>query len=296
MQIRICNFAEEDLPILVGLLNKTYRDSYEFVRYSEGELRSRIQEGKLKILMAVDDGKILGSATYNDGYWGEEIRWVIVNENSNRKAIGNELVKEAEKCVNGEKVFTVVDAGSPAINDWAERGYKLEGGLYHMIATLDGEKPLPTVPEGISLRSLKHGEEKEFVDAVNAGFGFERVQSSTIEKWKIDASPFSEEWIHVAEIGGKIVSVVVSKPDVDYNKVFRGKRGYLGPAATLSEHRNKNLASALTSKAMNFLFKKGMNSVALHTSEQNPQSAALLNKLGFRIGHHWKFMRKYLKC
>ncbi|NWG10256.1 GNAT family N-acetyltransferase [Candidatus Bathyarchaeota archaeon] len=295
MLIQIRNFTEEDLPILLDLLNKTYRSSYEFVPYTEERLRARIQEGKFKILMVVEDGKILGSATYNDGYWGEEIRWVMVNETPNRKTIENELVKEAEKCVKGEKVFTVLDAESPAIIDWIERGYRFEGGLYHMVARLDGEKLLPMVLEGVSLRSLKHDEEKEFVEAVNAGFGLERVQLGAIQKWKVEDSPFSEEWIHVAEIGGKIVSVVVSRPDVDYNKAFNGKRGYLGPAATLPEHRNNNLASALTCRAMNFLFRKGMNSVALHTSEQNLPSVALLNRLGFETGHHWKFMRKYLK-
>jgi ribosomal protein S18 acetylase RimI-like enzyme len=86
----------------------------------------------------------------------------------------------------------------------------------------------------------------------------------------------------------------VAKRDANYNRFFRGNRGYFGPAATIPECRGKNLASALTRRAMNFLFNKGMNSVALYTSEQNVASLALLQKLGFRIGHHWKFMRKEL--
>jgi RimJ/RimL family protein N-acetyltransferase len=45
---------------------------------------------------------------------------------------------------------------------------------------------------------------------------------------------------------------------------------------------------------MNFLFEKGMNSAALYTSEQNVASVTLLQKIGFKIGHHWKFMRKNL--
>jgi len=43
---------------------------------------------------------------------------------------------------------------------------------------------------------------------------------------------------------------------------------------------------------MNFLFEKGMDSVALYTTEQNIPSVTLLRKLGFKIGRHWKFMRK----
>jgi RimJ/RimL family protein N-acetyltransferase len=45
---------------------------------------------------------------------------------------------------------------------------------------------------------------------------------------------------------------------------------------------------------MNFLFEKGMNSVALYASEQNAASMSLLQRIGFRINHHWKFMRKDL--
>ncbi|MEM2780808.1 MAG: GNAT family N-acetyltransferase, partial [Candidatus Bathyarchaeia archaeon] len=70
------------------------------------------------------------------------------------------------------------------------------------------------------------------------------------------------------------------------------KRGYLGPAATLSEFRGKNLASALTRKAMNFLYEKGMDTVSLYTFEGNIPSITLLKKLGFKVQHHWKFMHK----
>jgi ribosomal protein S18 acetylase RimI-like enzyme len=81
---------------------------------------------------------------------------------------------------------------------------------------------------------------------------------------------------------------------VEYNKHFNGNRGYLGPAATLPEYRGNNLASAVTRRAMNFLFEKGMNSVALYTQEQNVASVTMVRKLGFRVGHHWKFMRRSL--
>lgn len=294
MSIQIRSFVEKDLPTLVRLLNEKLREAYEFIPYTTEKLHSKIQERNLKILMAEKNGEVLGSVAYNDGPWGEEIEWLAVFESPNRNFIENTLVREIEKYVKGQTVFTVVDAESPKINDWIERGYKLEGGLYHMIARLDGLKPIPKVPEGIILRCLRNGEEKEFVEAVNTGFGSERVTLGVIQKWKSESSLFSEEWIQVAETNNKIVSAVVSRPDENHNKFFGGKRGYLGPAATLPEYRNKNLASALTCRAMNFLFEKGMDSVALYTSEQNIPSVTLLRKLDFNIGHHWKFMRKNL--
>jgi len=294
MNAQTRSFDDKDLQKLLKLLNDTYKGSYEFTPHTEEGLRSQIRERKLKILIFEKNGEILGSAAYSDGHWGEEIEWLAVSESPDRKSMENALVLEIEKCVKGESVFAVVDVGSPKINEWIERGYKPEGGLYHMVARLESLKPLPRVPEGVTIRSLKVNEEKEFVDAVNAGFGWERVKVGHIQKWGSECSLFTEEWIHVAELDNKIVSVVVSRPDVDYNKFFNGKRGYLGPAATLPEHRGKNLASALTCQAMNFLFTKGMDSVALYTSEQNIPSVRLLQKFGFKIGHHWKFMRKSL--
>jgi len=295
MVFQIRGFVDEDLPQLVKLVNEAYKTYYEFTPFTEAIISSWLQEGKFKILIAEENGEIVGSGAYHESRWGEEIEWLKAFRSLNRREIENALARELEKFVKGKVLFTVVDDGSPEIADWVERGYKVEGGLLHMVAVLDGVKPLPQIPEGIILRSLRADEEKAFVEAVNIGFDHERVRMGDIQLWKNDDSAFSEEWIHVAEAEGKIVSAVVAKTDKHYNEFFGGKRGYLGPAATLPEYRGKNLATALTRRAMNFLFKKEMNQVALYASEQNIASIGLLQKLGFKVVHHWKFVRKYLK-
>ena len=298
MTAQIQSFTDKNLSSLVKLLNEARRESYEFIPINEDKLRSRIKEWDLEVLVVEEEGEIIGSVAYNNGHWGEEIEWLCVRENPNRKHLENLLVREIEKHVKGEKIFTVVDAESLKINEWTERGYKPEGGLCHMIARLDGLKPLPKVPEGTIISSLKTEEEKDFVEAVNAGFNHERLKQGVVQRWKSECPPFSEELIHIAKLDSKIVSVVVSRPDTKHNEFFGGKRGYLGPAATLSKYRGKNLASALTRRAMNALFEKGMNFVALYTTEQNVPSVTLLRRLDFKIGYHWKFMHKNLpqKC
>jgi len=298
MTAQIQSFTDKNLSSLVKLLNEARRESYEFIPINEEKLRSRIKEWDLEVLVVEEEGEIIGSVAYNNGHWGEEIEWLCVRENPNRKYLENLLVREIEKHVKGEKIFTVVDAESLKINEWTERGYKPEGGLCHMVARLDGLKPLPKVPEGTIISSLKTEEEKDFVEAVNAGFNHERLKQGVVQRWKSECPPFSEELIHIAKLDSKIVSVVVSRPDTKHNEFFGGKRGYLGPAATLSKYRGKNLASALTRRAMNALFEKGMNSVALYTTEQNVPSVTLLRRLDFKIGYHWKFMHKNLpqKC
>jgi ribosomal protein S18 acetylase RimI-like enzyme len=284
----------EDLSTIILVLNEERRGFHEFIPFTEDRLVSWLEEGRLKILVAEEDGDLVGSAAYNDGNWGEEIEWLVVPQTNNRQVIEDLLVTEVEKCVKDKRVFTVVDAGNPKTDRWAKWDYKPEGGLYQMTADLDGVNPLPKTPQGFTLRSLDQGEEKEFIEMVNAGFGWERLKPGSVQQWRLESSDFKEDWIHVAEFEDKIVSAVVAKRDVDYNRYFGARRGYLGPATTLPDHRHKNLASALTCRAMNFLFNKRMNSVALYTSEQNVASITLLQGIGFKINHRWKFMRKDL--
>ena len=203
------------------------------------------------------------------------------------------LAKEVEKHVKKGTVFTSVNAGSPKIEEWVQRGYYPNGGIHYMVTRIAELKAIPKIPENTLLRSLKPKEENEFVQLVNTGFDWERVKPGDIQSWKRENPPFNEDWIKVAENNGKLVSVVVSKPDIGFNRFFNAKRGYLGPAATLQEYRGKNLVSALTVTAMNSLFEQGMDSVCLFTVETNVPAINLLRKIGFEIEHSWKFMRKH---
>jgi ribosomal protein S18 acetylase RimI-like enzyme len=292
MSLQIRSFKAKDLSTLVRLLNEARQGSYEFMPLTEEEVGARIQEGKSSALIAEKDGEIVGSATYNDGYWGEEIRWLGVRGGPDQKLIEDALVKKAEELVRKGTVFISVDAGSPKTNEWIDRGYAPSSGLYQMIAKLDSSRILPTLPEGFRIGSMKLGEEPEVVATVNAVFGWDRLKSDFVEKGKVDSSPFDEEWVHVAYHGNKVVSVVVAWPAVKFNAYFGAKRGYLGPAATLSDFRAKKLASALTVRAMNFLFEKGFDQVVLHTSELNVPSVTLLRNLGFEVMHHIRFLKK----
>jgi ribosomal protein S18 acetylase RimI-like enzyme len=294
MTIGIRGFTEHDFPILVKLLNEAYKDDFEFIPYTEEKLRTWLAEGKLKILMAEENGKIMGTAAYNDGFWGEEIEWLAIQNVPNSRALEDLLVNEAEKYVKKGKAIVGAPAASPKIAEWTERGYKPENGMHRMTAKLERKLPLPPVPEGIIVRSLKPHEEEEFVETVKTGFGWERVRMGNISFWKTENPPFDEDWIHVAEADGRIVSVVVARPDTNYNDFFNANRAHLGPATTLPEHRRRNLATILTVGAMNSLFEKGYDSAVLGAAEQNTASITLLKKLGFEIKHHWKIMHKSL--
>ncbi|NWG10240.1 GNAT family N-acetyltransferase [Candidatus Bathyarchaeota archaeon] len=298
MTIQVSESANKDLPIIARLLNEEYKGSYEFIPFSEERILSEIRKRRLKVRIARENDKVLGvigTHIHAEEHLEEHISWLAACKGRNQRFIENILVNEIEKNANGGVVLVMIDEGNPKIDDWIKRGYVLCPGFLRMSAKLDCLKPIPELAEGTKLRSLRHDEEEKLVAVINAGFGWQRLEPGTLEIWKSDDPPFSEDWVQVAEIGERIVSAVVAKPDTDYVKYLHFKRGHLGPAATLPEFRNQHIASALTAKATNFLFEKGMNSVRLGTSEENISSISLLRNLGFRVDIIRKGLRKELK-
>jgi ribosomal protein S18 acetylase RimI-like enzyme len=295
MTIQISGSTNNHLPTIVRLLNEEYSNSYEFIPFDEERVLSQIRRRRLKILVAEENGKVLGLiATHSHEDSEEDVSWLAASKEHNQIAIENMLVNELEKNVKADTISTSIDEENPRITNWINRGYTLQPGFQRMSAKLNSLKPIPQVAEGTKLRSLRPDEEKELVAAVNTGFGWQRLELGDLETWKSEDPPFSEDWVQVAEVDGTIVSAVVAKPDTDCIKYLHLKRGYLGPAATLPEFRNRHLASALTARAMNFLFEKGMDSVRLGTSEQNVSSIALLHSLGFQVDIVRKILRKKL--
>ena len=296
MTITISQFTSKHLPAIVELLNGEYRNSREFIPFDEERVLSQIRRRHLKILVAEENGKVLGLlATHSHENSEEDVTWLTGRKGIDQKTIENALVDELEKNPDIKTVSMMVDEKSSRISDWINRGYTLEPGYQRLSAKLDKLRPVPRIEEGIKLRSLANNEEDEFVETVNDGFGWKRLEIGDLETWKSEDPPFSEEWVQVADANGKIVSVVVAKPDTESIKYLHVNRGYLGPAATLPEFRNKHLGTALTARAMNFLFEKGMNSVRLGTSETNVSSNALLRSLGFQVEGARKTLRKKLK-
>jgi len=290
--LKIRKFAETDLLTVVKLLNKIgpVHGLYEFIPYTQERFLSEIKENNATLLVA-EDSKIEGFIALSRRY-REEIRQLCVRPGSKRKMIEDLLVAEIEKEVKGEEIGLMVSSRGVKIADFVRRGYEIEGGLCHLLAKLDCLHPIPSVPEGYVLRNLTPDEESALVKVVNAAFDRERIQKGVIEQWKAEGKILDETWIHVADWKGKILSVVVARRDVEYNRYFDAKRGYLGPVATLPSHTRKGLATALSQQAMNFLFNKGMDSVALYISENNIASVSMFKKLGFKVKHRWKFLHK----
>ena len=296
MTIQILELADRHLKSLAELLNNEYQGSFEFIPFDAERIRYQIRRRNMSVLAAEANGDAVGLiGTHLEEHDEVDISWLAAREGSDRRSIENLLVETVERKAKGESVSTGVEEGSPRIKDWIERGYSLNPGWLRMSAKLDHLKEIPRVAEDTKLRSLRLSEAEKLVEVMNTGFGWRRLELGALEGWRSEDPPFTEDWVRVAEVGGRIVSAVVARPDTEYNKYLNLRRGALGPAATLPGFRSRHLASALTAQAMNLLSEKGMDSVRLGTSELNIPSQTLLRGLGFRVNNVRKILRKNLK-
>lgn len=288
-------YTERDLPELVGLLNEAYKGRHEFIPYTKEKLRAELEEAS-SVLLAIDErGRVLGLARLHREWYGEEIT-LCAQPGPAQEEVKERLLLAIEQYARSGEVSVVVDAeDQEELAFFVSKGYRSESSFYQLIAELDKPRPLPPLPEGYLLRSLRPDEEEVFVRVVNTAYEGERLRSGVLARWSAEDPAFSTDWVQVAELKGELVAAVVARTDHEFNRHYHAKRGYLGPAATLPEHRGKGLGKALTAQAMNFLRERGLDQVSLYTWEGNPVALRVTRGLGFRVSYEWKILTKMVK-
>ena len=288
-------YQEADLSKLVDLLNEAHQGSYEFIPYTEEKLRGEL-EGAASILLAIDEqDEIMGLALLRREWYGEEIK-ICARPRPQQQKIEEQLLSAIEPQSQTDKVTIIVDAEDQGrIEFFTAKSYEPGGGLYQMIAELDRQRSIPPVPPGSLLRSLRPDDEEALIHVVNTAYHGERLRPGVLTRWNSEDPLFSEGWVQVAECEGQLVAAVVARSDREFNLHYRAKRGYLGPTATLPAYRGKGLSKALTARAVNLLREQEMQAVCLYTWDGNAAALSVARSLGFRISHHWRFLRKTLR-
>lgn len=292
--VTIGEMAPGDISQAVGLLNERYRGSHEFVEYSKDSLASYLGAEGAQVFVLRDKG-VKGIATLVRSGWGNKIDLFAVKPGILSRRHHNSLLRAVERAASADRLYTLLEEGDPSIDQWKACGYGEDGGWLQLIAKLRDELPLPAIKCPAMLRTMRQSDLEGIVSLANSSFGFERLSMGCLDSWKKEAPEFGADWVFVAECAGVPVSMLVSKPDTEYNRCFGGKRGYLGPAATLPEYRSKGLATALTVMAMNSLRGKGMSEVSLYTSVHNAPSIRLLKNLGFKLSCKYVQLSKSFK-
>jgi len=103
---------------------------------------------------------------------------------------------------------------------------------------------------------------------------------------------WKEDWNYIAELNGKIIAIVCTRPDNKFNVNFNAKRAEIWGPIVLPEYRGKGVEKALECHALHSLREKEMEVATVWDAEWPPEPTNFDISLGFRVKNHWKFLRK----
>lgn len=293
MNIRACK--ETDLKAILDLANRRNKNTHEFVPLTHKSLTKWIEESKALVYIA-EDKQFTGFAIAERGWPAEpdeiQISMLCAEAKRNGASIERELLDQCQKHSEVEGIITMLPIGDPKIKQQEKWGFQLNGGIFQLTRSLSKMPPKPPVMKGAKVRGLKKGEEKEFVTVMNTSFARTRLTMKDFEDWKRNDPLFNYDWIQVVEFEGSLIGAGVARRDIEFNRYYRAKRGYLGPAGTLPEFRGKGLNRTVNWHAMNAAKHFGMTSVSLYTHEENFPVLKLTHELGYTIIYHWKILKR----
>jgi L-amino acid N-acyltransferase YncA len=288
-------YRETDISELAEIVNEAYKQEYEFMPYTAENLRAELRPASTVLLAIDEQGRTVGLAYLRQDWYGETVT-TCARPSTDWVAIEGFLLSAIEPSNKTGHITTSIDPeDEERIGFFGARGYRIQSSLYQMVADLDNPLPALRLAEGYTVRSLRPDEEDRLIKLANAAYNSERLRPGELAKWQADDPDFRVEWVQVAEYENELVAMVRGCSDREYNEHYGGRRGYLGPAATLPTHRGKGLSKALTARAMTMLRQHGMHSACLYTWEGNPAAVELTTYLGFRLGHEWKMFGKTLR-
>jgi ribosomal protein S18 acetylase RimI-like enzyme len=162
------------------------------------------------------------------------------------------------------------------------RGYRIVRHYYRMVAELGDDLPEPEWPEGIELRTIAAGEERELYEADREAFAEEwgRPQRSFEEWWaKVSGSEsFDASLTFVAWDGGRVAGYAICALE------FGG--GFVNLIGVRPEWRRRGVGLALLRHAFRALRARGVDRVGLGVDALNPTGATRLYE---RAGMHVLF-------
>lgn len=174
------------------------------------------------------------------------------------------------------------DADRMLIDIYENAGYRVIRHSYRMEISLAGGPPKPIWPEGITVRTLRTGDEKRVYEAHMSSFAdtwmFEPEPFELWSHWFLKDAAFDPSLWFLAEAGDELAGIVLSR--VSENEQGLGWVGILG---VVPEFRQRGLAQALLRQTFGEYAKRGMERVGLGVDAQNPTGAVRVYE---RAGMH----------
>jgi len=166
---------------------------------------------------------------------------------------------------------------------FSQRGYRLARGMVHLSRTLDGAIPPTRSVEEFETRSCKG--EPEVAARARAQYGA-FASSAPFERYLERFTNFmrspvyrSEQDIVIVSPEGQIGAFCIVWTD-PVNKV-----GLFEPVGTYPDFHRKGLGRSVMVEGLHRLYKHGMHSAIVSTSEDNLAAIRLYESVGFRVAN-----------
>jgi len=293
---RIRKASSCDIQMMITLSNEAYGNSYEFTGFSQTDFP--LDKSDNFALVAESDQTPIGCVMIESpsAFDPNEAEITILAASSKHRTrdLEEALIEAAENNVQVACTSFWVPADNEKTSWLPLRGYEIEPGYSHFVAALTALPKEPVV-EGVRVRSMRESEESQVIDVVNAAYGKRRLTQDHFDRWRREDPLFNEDWVLVAISDGKMVGVLCLRQDLQYNRVLRRRRGYVGPAATLSQYRSRGIGKALNWHGMKFLKAQGLNEASLYTAENNLPVYRMVSALGYERRYTWKRFKKTLR-
>jgi mycothiol synthase len=269
---------EDDAEAVARLFVEAYGDDR---RLDAEEIRSWLANEELRpewLRVLELDGRVVG---YGDiyvhpgrvqldvaapGHWDPFLDWA-----------------EREAAGRGVSTHAYFPAGHELERIVEQRGYRLARSSYHMAIELPDEPAAPALPDGLTLRRFREGDEEPLRAALNEAFAddweWHDVSPTNFREFYLRARGFDPDLWLLAEDAGELAGFVLAYPERVGDEGF----GWVGTLGVRKPWRRRGLGESLLRAAFGELYRRGRRHVGLGVDAENVTGALRLYE---RVGMH----------
>ncbi|HEX3269306.1 MAG TPA: GNAT family N-acetyltransferase [Ktedonobacterales bacterium] len=303
---------EEDIPAILTLLRET--DDAEFGQHDDWTTEDILADWKTidpaqdAWLVLTPEGALAGYATvFNQGS-GKIFGDGYVHPTQHERGIGTALIHLCESRASEmigaapEGARVSIGFGANGLNEeagalFAHEGYAPIRNFYRMRIDMTEPPPAPIWPEGVTLRTVKTGEEalqdqRAVFEAVEEAFSDHWGHvPRTFESWieRVNREDFDPTLWFIAEEDGQIAGFSLCRQTPE--------TGWLNTLGVRRPWRTRGLGMALLLHTFGEFYRRGMPTVVLGVDAQNLTGALrLYERAGMYVSMRFTTYEKELRA
>jgi mycothiol synthase len=276
-----------DAEALAELLNAQSLALHGTADLSADAMASWFGLPELEMLVAEDGGRLVAYADFvpsDDPEWA----WIDLRQHPDEPRSGELLLQRFERRaaeLGRAAARTIVSERDAATRELVEsRGYRPIRYSFRMRTELGDDLPEPAFPDGIELRVMRRGEERDVWAAANDAFadhwGFHESPFDSWRQWNLDRDGSRPDLWWLATDGDEIAAVCLNRFADDGDP----RHGYVHILGVRPAWRRRGLGEALLRHSFRDFRVRGCDVVTLDVDGENPTGAVrLYERVGMRV-------------